>query len=134
MSRAETEKNIETRKEFLNNSIEIYKGPYLHGIDADWVVADRKKYLDLYLDALQRLAGLYFSEKDYDSALEISQKAIQSDNCFENAYRLEMQAYHAMGNKAEVVRTYKKFCKILFAEIGAEPSVQTQVFYKNLMK
>ena len=134
MSRTETEKNIETRKEFLKNSIEIYKGPYLPGIDADWVVADRKKYLDLYLDALQRLAGLYFSEKDYDSALEISQKAIQSDNCFENAYRLEMQAYHAMGNKAEVVRTYKKFCKILFAEIGAEPSVQTQVFYKNLMK
>jgi LuxR family maltose regulon positive regulatory protein len=89
--------------------------------------------VDLYLKALKDLATLFFEQKQYSRSLEIIQRAIQSDNCFEDGYRLSMLVQHAMGNLAEVARTYKQCQDILLAEIGTQPSSQTQQLYAKLI-
>jgi DNA-binding SARP family transcriptional activator len=45
---------------------------------------------------------------------------------------LSMQVQHDMGNLAEVARTYKRCQEILLAEIGTQPSPQTQQLFAKL--
>jgi LuxR family maltose regulon positive regulatory protein len=132
LDHADHEKNAEKKKSFLQIAIGSYSGPYLSDVDEDWAALDRQRYVDLYLKALKDLATLFFEQKQYSRSLEIIQRAIHSDSCFEDGYRLSMRVQHAMGNLAEVARTYKQCQDILLAEIGTEPSSQTQQLFAKL--
>ena len=129
---ADHEKNIEKKKNFLQIAIDSYSGPYLSDVDGDWAAPDRQRYAEMYIKALKDLATLLFEQKQYSRSLEVIQLSIQSDNCFEEGYRLSMQIQHAMGNFMEVARTYKRCQEILLAEIGTQPSPQTQQLFAKL--
>jgi two-component SAPR family response regulator len=133
LSRAEEEKNPEKRISFLLAAAEAYKGVYLPGMDADWAAADRHRYSLQYLQALHEISDHYFRTKEYAKSLQYCQSALQADNCDEEAYRASMQAHHAMGNLAEVARTFEQCKQTLTAEVGASPSPQTETLFATLM-
>jgi len=132
LERAEHEKNPENKLSFLQSAVASYNGVYLSDVVEDWAASDRQKYADMYLKALLNLATLLFDRKEYSRSLEVLQRAIQSDNSFEDSYRLSMQVHHAMGNLAEVKRTYQKCQEVLQAEIGTQPSPQTRQLFEKL--
>jgi DNA-binding SARP family transcriptional activator len=133
LERAEHEKNPEKKISFLQASIACYTGIYLSDVVEDWAATDRQKYADMYLKALLDLATLLFVRKEYPRSIEVIQRAIQIDNCFEEGYRLSMQIHHAMGNQAEVIRTHKQCQQVLQAEIGTQPSPKTQQLFEKLI-
>jgi len=133
LDRAEEEKNPEKRGGFLLAAVDLYKGRYLPDIDGDWAELDRHKYASQYLQALHEIASHYLRDREYALALQFSQRALQTDNCDEDAYRASMQAQHGLGNLAEVARTYEQCKRTLTTEVGAEPSPQTQLLYASLM-
>ena len=133
LERAEHEKNPEKKTSFLKAAIASYTGAYLSDVIEDWAAPDRQKYADIYLKALLDLATLFFERKEYSRSLEVIKRAIQSDNCFEDGYRLCMQIHHAMGNLAEVTRTYKQCQEVLHAEIGTQPSPKTRQLFEKLI-
>ena len=133
LERAEHEKNPEKKISFLQAAITSYTGAYLYDVIEDWAAPERQKYADLYLKALLDLATLFFERKEYSRSLEVIQRAIMGDNCFEDSYRLSMQVHHAMGNLAEVTRTYKQCQEVLQAEIGTQPSPKTRQLYEKLI-
>ena len=45
-----------------------------------------------------------------------------------------MHAYSAAGNRAEALNVYHQFREILSAEVGTEPSAQTQAIYLGLLE
>ena len=45
-----------------------------------------------------------------------------------------MQAYSAAGNRAEALNVYHQCREILAAELGAEPSQETQDIYLSLLE
>lgn len=133
LNRAEEEKNPEKRIGFLLAAAEAYKGDYLPGIDADWAAVDRQKYSVQYRQTLHEIAKLFLHNKQFSQSIQYSQLALQTDDCDEDAYRISMQAYHGMGNLAEVARIFEQCKRALTSEIGAAPSPQTQLLYSSLM-
>ncbi len=124
----ENEKKIEHGKA----AIALYRGPYLPDINETWVVAERERLHQVYVDALLRLANLYLESGQHEAALETCQVALWQDRCLEAAHRLAMRVHAARGNRAAVVRQYE-FCKqVLRDEYNSTPSPQTEQLFETL--
>ncbi|HEX7976894.1 MAG TPA: BTAD domain-containing putative transcriptional regulator, partial [Anaerolineales bacterium] len=115
-------------------ALKQYKGPYLPEIEEIWVIAERERLRQVYLDALLKVAELYQHEKQYDTAISYCQRALKEDACLEAAHRLAMRIYAEMGSRASLVRQYEECRRALLEEIDADPSAQTQELFETLMR
>ena len=112
----------------------IGRRPFLPGIEGFWADSLRGKLHRQLLRALncssesQRLVG------EPMVAVETGTEAVKLDNLRERGYQLLMQAYSAAGNRAEALNVYHQCRGILAAELGAEPSQETQDIYLSLLE
>jgi len=132
----QTESVEDREKQILHyrNAIKIYKGDYLPELGSYWVVTERERLQQLYMETLLKLAGLYLEKRQYEAALSCCQRAIGADPYQEEAYRMAMRVYAAMGNRAAVVRQYEQCNQALQEGIGIPPSEQTRTLYEVLIR
>jgi LuxR family maltose regulon positive regulatory protein len=131
---AKDEKNPAKKKSDLITAINLYSGPYLPDINEIWVVADRQKYFEMYLKAVEDLAGISIENKDYNEGLDFCQQALKYDPCNEEIFRLIMEIYSILGNKAAISKQYEICCKVLKKELNTQPSPQTIDLFNKLVK
>ncbi|HMQ51661.1 MAG TPA: tetratricopeptide repeat protein [Anaerolineae bacterium] len=113
-------------------AISVYGGDYLPDVDDLWPLADRERLQALYFEALLKLAELHFQAKNYEPVIDHCRIALTIDPCLEEACRLSMRAYAALGNRAAVVRQFEQCRLNLMAEVNTVPSPQTISLYKQL--
>lgn len=133
-TRAGDEKNTAKKKSALQTVIQIYRGAYLPDVNETWVVADRQKYLEMYLKSIEELVRIALAEKDFSKALDYCQQGLKEDICNEEIYRLTMEIHAALGNKAAISKQYETCRKVLKAELNTRPSSQTTTLYEKLIK
>jgi ATP/maltotriose-dependent transcriptional regulator MalT/DNA-binding SARP family transcriptional activator len=118
----------------FREAIKHYRGNYLSEIDETWVLAAREYLRQNYLNILMQVSKSYLDLSNYDLAQEYCQRLLLEDNLLEDAHRLALQIYAAMGNRAGLVRQYQRCVEILEREINAAPSLQTQKLYQDLLR
>lgn len=130
------ERSSDSRQKILHyqNALRYYQGPYLPGLDETWVLIERQRLFNAYTSVVLKLGELYLEQGDAQSALTCAQQLLQEDPCFEEAHRLAMQAYGAMGNRAAVVRQYDYCRRVLLEELNTAPSLQTQSLFEALIR
>ena len=133
VTHAKDEKNSAMKKADFINAISLYKGPYLPEINEIWVMADRQKYLEMYLKAVDELTSICIINREYDEGISYCQQALKEDICNEELHRKLMEVYSALGNKAALSKQYSICCKALKSELGAKPSPQTTDLYNKLI-
>lgn len=133
-TRAGDEKSTSKKKTALLSAVQIYKGPYLPDINEIWVMADRQKYLEMYLKAVEELARISMEEKNFQEALKYCQRALKEDTCNEEIYRMMMEIHAALGNKAAISKQYEICRKVLKSELNTKPSPQTVALFEKLIR
>lgn len=133
-TRAQDELSPNIRFEEFDNALDLYLGPYLPGMEHNWVLADRQRYFDMYLTALKEVSLYFLDQKNYETALAAARKALESDPCNEEFHRLAMRVHHAAGNKAGIQKQYTYCKEVLEAEIGVPPSEQTDSLFRLLIQ
>jgi two-component SAPR family response regulator len=134
ISLAERADTTEKRVAHYQNALRLYRGDYLPDLDESWVIAERERLFQSYIDVLLKLANMAMNNQKYEEALEICQKALKADSCQEDVHRLAMRIYAAMGNRALLIRQYDQCRQALLEEVDAEPSYQTQALYQSLIQ
>jgi len=134
ISLAEKAETPEKRAAHYKNALKYYRGAYLPDLDDSWVIIERERLFQIHMDALLRLAGDALSERKFDSAIDYCQRALKEDPCQEDAHRIAMRIYAAMGNRALVIRQYEQCRQALMEEVDAPPSYQTQALYESLIQ
>lgn len=122
------------KKSILTSATEIYSGLYLPDINEVWVVADRQKYLEMYLKVVEDLVDICVGNNEYKEGLYYCQQALKHDICNEEIFRMTMEIYAALGNKAAISKQYDICCQVLKKELNTEPSFQTQNLFEELIK
>lgn len=112
----------------------LYRGPYLPEIDGNWAWAERERLSRLFIESTLALADLQLERKEYSAALESVQRVLEEEPCQEDAHRLAMRVYAALGNRAAIARQYAQCEQALLTEIDASPSPQTAHLYQTLMQ
>ncbi len=124
--------NLDIAKNAFNAAIKLYKGSYLpNRIYEDWTSEEREKTQLLILGAYISLAEILVIENPSES-IRLSQKAIAIDATWEDAYRIQMQAYLAKGNRPQAIKTYMKCEVILEEEYGISPLPETKKLLKEI--
>lgn len=124
----------EIAKQAYKNAVGLYHGAYLpNRIYDDWTAEEREKSRQLALSAYNKLAELELSSNPTES-LRLAQNVLSIDPCWENAYRIQMQAHTALGNRPQAIKTYKNCESVLKKEYGIEPLPQTKQLLKEIQE
>jgi DNA-binding SARP family transcriptional activator len=115
-------------------AIALYRGEYLpERRYEDWTSAERERLGTLALSAMTTLAELEV-DRDPREALRLTQRVLSTEPLWEEAYRAQMRAYQALGNRPMAMRTYQQCIRVLKDALAIEPLPETQALYHDIWR
>ncbi len=121
-------------QETLAEAVALYKGDLLPGCYDDWLLAERERLRQGYLQALEQLITLLQKQRDYRSAINYGQRLLQEDPLAEEAYLYLIRLYALNGDRARALRVYHTCVTTMQRELGVEPGPATRQAYEQLLK
>ncbi|MFK7932448.1 MAG: BTAD domain-containing putative transcriptional regulator, partial [Saprospiraceae bacterium] len=113
-------------------ALALYEGGYIpNRFYEDWS-SDRREHVQvLVIGTLVTLAELLLKDNPLES-VRLTQQAIAIDATWEDAYRIQMQAYFNKGNRPQAIRTFQQCKKVLLEEFDIEPLPETEEVFKKI--
>ena len=110
----------------FQKALELYEGSYLpNRMYEDWSSSERERIQLIVIGALITLGELMIDQNPMES-VRLAQQALLIDAVWEDAYRLQMQAYATKGNRPMVIKTYQQCETVLNEEFGIRPLPETR--------
>jgi len=109
----------------LRQAVDLYRGDLLEGYYDEWVLIERERLRDLYLQVLDQLVIAYKVALQYQQALATALRLAGADPLNESAHREVMRLYHYLGRPAEALQQYETCRAILHREFELEPETET---------
>ena len=88
----------------------------------DWVMLERERLRQLRRHALEELSAQLLAAGNGPAAVEAALEAVAIEPLRESAHRAAIRAHLAEGNRAEAMRQFSQLRRLLWHELGAEPS------------
>lgn len=112
---------------------QLYTGDLTPGWYDEWLVPERERLRQMFLDALERLAVLRAKQSDHRAALSYAQRLQRADPLHEAAYRHLMQLHLDLDDRAAALRVYHTCATTLRNELGVDPAPATQALYLQVL-
>lgn len=112
----------------------LYSGEYLEGKSYDWASAAKTQMESDFKRLQYCLADKYFANGQVEKVCEAMEKILLYDPCEEAAVIRIIQAKLQAGDRATAIKVYKKFVKMLKAELGVLPSAKFQQLIPDDMR
>lgn len=117
----------------LQNALSLYRGDFLpEALYETWVAEERERLASSFLESADRLAEMLIVREQFAEAIDLAQRILTRDSCWERAYRHLMLAYDRLGDRGQVGRTYQRCTQALRKELDVSPSPETQELYERL--
>jgi DNA-binding SARP family transcriptional activator len=110
----------------LDAELRRFGNDVLVGWYDDWVIAERERFRQLRLHALDHLGELLLRAHRYSEALQVGLASVASEPLRESAQRLLVRAHLCEGNLAEALRQYRSYARLLAAELQVRPSAEME--------
>jgi len=113
----------------------FYQGDFLsQDLYADWAVARRARYEEMFLTVLGRLAEHYVEEQRYADGVACCRQILARDSFREDAYRQLMCCYSRMGRRNQALREFQACQEVLRWELGVEPMHETVELHAKIVR
>jgi DNA-binding SARP family transcriptional activator len=112
----------------------ISRRPVLPGEDRPWVDALRARMRTGLVRALDVLAAVYLANDQRPLALAIARELVAVEPLREAGHRALMRAHHVSGERAAALRVHAELRATLIAELGVEPSGETEQLYLAILR
>lgn len=104
----------------------LYQGDFLADDPyEEWPVLHRERLRLAYLDTLDRLGRIYFSQGRYAACATLCQLLLARDNCREDAHCRLMRCYSRQGQRHLALRQYQVCVRALHDDLGVAPAPAT---------
>ncbi|GHO68278.1 hypothetical protein KSC_071700 [Ktedonobacter sp. SOSP1-52] len=130
---AEQAHDMTALRQALEQALHLYHGELLSGCYEEWIVPERDRLRQMFLQAAESLSILLEEEGAYPAAISAAQALLRQDPLREATYRQLMRLHALRGDRAAALRAYHTCAKVLERELGTEPSAMTQTVYESLM-
>jgi oligopeptide transport system substrate-binding protein len=118
----------------LGSALALYRGDFLEGFYADWIINERYRLQTLFVETLARLMVAHEARGEVQAALSTAQRLLEHDSLREDAHRLAMRAYCRLGQRNAALDQYLRCREIVKEELGAEPMVETTELYQAILE
>ncbi len=106
--------------------VELYIGDLLPGCYDDWILPERERLRQEFVEASRRLIVLLEEQHDYRAAVGCAQRLLRYDPLREETYRDLMRLSAFNGDRAGVARFFSICKTVLARELDVEPSAETR--------
>lgn len=111
--------------EDLRLGLDQYKGPFLDGEDADWILEERERLHSMFVRAATILVKYYGSTTAYEDGIALVRRTLALDPYRESAVRNLLVLLSLNDQRAEALRVYDRWKASLKRELGVEPMPAT---------
>lgn len=118
----------------LETAANLYRGDLLPACYDEWILPERERLRETFVDVLAQLIVLSENGQDYQAAIDYTRRMLQADPLGEEAYRKLMQLYARVGDRANMVRVYQTCVAVMKREFDAEPSAATRELFERLRR
>jgi DNA-binding SARP family transcriptional activator len=113
----------------------LYQGDFLADDRyEEWPILPRERLRLTWLDTVERLSRLYFSQGRYASSATLCQRIVECDPCREDAHRRLMRSYSRQGQLHLAVRQYRICVEALRAELGVDAAGETIDLHERIRR
>jgi DNA-binding SARP family transcriptional activator len=88
----------------------------------EWLDIERDRFQQVRLHALESLSGRLVATGRFSQAVEAALAAVASEPLRESAHRALITAHLAEGNRADAIRQYEAYRRLMRDELGLVPS------------
>ncbi len=114
-------------------AINLHHGTYLpNRLYEDWSSGERERLQILILGTFINLSELLVDNSPMES-VRLCQQALLIENTWEDAYRIQMEAYLKKGNRPMAIKTYRQCETVLDKEFGVKPLPETKALYQRII-
>jgi DNA-binding SARP family transcriptional activator len=107
-------------------AISLYQGDFLQENPYEgWTVLTRESLRMAYLNTLDSLSRIYFSQERYAACIMASQRILDRDRCREDAHCMLMRCYSRQGQDHMALRQYQMCVESLRLELDVGPAPGT---------
>lgn len=122
-------------QKLYEQAIGLYRGAFLpREIDLSWTACRREAQMNRLLRVIGAAGRNCEQAGGWEKAADLYTKGIETDSLAEEFYRRLMICQRNLGNHAAVAKTYKRCQSLLQAELGIEPSPETNAVYSSILK
>jgi DNA-binding SARP family transcriptional activator len=133
-AQAEQVQDIPTARRAYEQVLRLYRGDLLPSCYDEWILTERDRLRQLFVQAAERMIVLLDQERDYDAAIRVAQQLLRLDPLHEAMYRHLMRFYALRGDRAAALRTYHTCATLLERELTTEPGQATRQVYERLLQ
>lgn len=120
-------------QEAFRQALLLHAGTFLPDrIFEDWSADERERLQLMFLSASISLAELLIDSNPAES-IQLCQQALLADITWEDAYRLQMAAFFARGNRPMAIKTYQVCEKVLWEKMALKPLPETRRLYEKIV-
>jgi DNA-binding SARP family transcriptional activator len=117
----------------LRDAVDLYRGAFVEDdLFEEWTSSPRERLRVLFLDLLDRLGDIAFSQGNYDTCIEVGRKILADDSCREDTHRRLMRCYGRQGRPHLALRQYHACVSSLRSELAVDPSAETVALYEDI--
>lgn len=119
----------------LTSAEAVYQGEFLEEDRyEDWLLPQRQRLQDDYLELLDRLTRIYYERQDLMNCANMCLKMLAMDPCHEEAHRHLMRCYYNQGQAYLALRQYHICFEALKKELDIVPSKITRELYETIRR
>lgn len=117
----------------VRSAVAAYGGELLPGFaPSPWADAERERVRDRAHRLMIALGTLALALGRHDEALEAARRVLADDPLSEEAVRVLLRALAAQGDRAMMLRSYRRFARRLIRELGTAPSPETRALAREI--
>ncbi len=116
----------------LARAVDMYGGELLPNCYDDWLLPERERLTQQFVQALERLITLLADTQQHQPAINYAQRLLRQDPLHEAAYRQLMVLHARNGDRARALRVYHTCATSLQRELGVAPDTATGALYEEL--
>ncbi len=114
-------------------AVNLYRGDFLADNPYEgWTVLDRERLRIAYLDTLDHLSQIYFSQERYAACITLCQLILTRDLCREDVHCRLMRCYSRLGQGSLALRQYQICVEALSDELEVDPAPETIRLYERI--
>jgi DNA-binding SARP family transcriptional activator len=113
-------------------AVTVLRRPFLMGQDGEWVERRRTVLASNLVRALDCRVEALAANQELELALMHAREVVRLDPYRESAYRRLMRMLDRKGDRAEAVRVYLEFGRLLKQDLGVTPSDETAALYREI--
>ncbi len=132
LDRARTAADARLRAERVEEALVRYRGPFLAGEEAAWVLPERARLRDRMVEAVAAAGRELEAAQSWEEAAALYRRGLEAEDTAEPLYQGLLRCHLHAGSHAEGVRLYERCRDTLTARLGVTPSPETEALYRAL--